>query len=110
MLIPIYAGQLRKAFYQLRASKVVAEHHIAINGTLKQDSSSVNDLSAFSYKAKKKGCQEVSVLYAYDIEAMEPICAEVFPGNWIFLPTESSPPTNWKSGFRYPESALLCLH
>ena len=75
------AGQLRKAFYQLRASKVVAEHHIAIDGTLKQDSSSVNDLSAFSYKAKKKGCQEVSVLYAYDIEAMEPICAEVFPGN-----------------------------
>lgn len=75
------AGQLRKAFYQLRASKVVAEHHIAIDGTLKQDTSSVNDLSAFSYKAKKRGCQEVSVLYAYDIEAMEPICAEVFPGN-----------------------------
>ena len=75
------AGHLRKSFYQLRASKVVKEHHVAIDGTLKQDSSSVNDLSAFSYKAKKKGCQEVSVLYAYDIEAMEPICAEVFPGN-----------------------------
>ena len=51
--------------------------------TLKQDSSTVNDLSAFSYKAWRKGCQEVSVLYAYDIEAMEPICAEVFPGNSI---------------------------
>lgn len=75
------AGHLRKSFYQLRAKKVVKEHHVAIDGTLKQDSSSVNDLSAFSYKAKKKGCQEVSVLYAYDIEAMEPICAEVFPGN-----------------------------
>lgn len=75
------AGQLRKAFYQLRANKVVQDHHVAIDGTLKQDSSSANDLSAFSYKAKKKGCQEVSVLYAYDIEAMEPICAEVFPGN-----------------------------
>ncbi len=75
------AGQLRKAFYQLRANKVVQDHHVAIDGTLKQDSSSVNDLSAFSYKAKKKGCQEVSVLYAYDIEVMEPICAEVFPGN-----------------------------
>ena len=23
------------------------------------------------------------MLYAYDIEAMEPICAEVFPGNSI---------------------------
>ena len=75
------AGKQRKAFYQLRMAKVIADHHIAIDGTLKQDTSTVNDLSAFSYKAKKKGCQEVSVLYAYDIEAMEPICAEVFPGN-----------------------------
>jgi hypothetical protein len=75
------AGLQRRSFYQLRMSKVIADHHIAIDGTLKQDSSTVNDLSAFSYKAKKKGCQEVSVLYAYDIEAMEPICAEVFPGN-----------------------------
>ena len=75
------AGKLRRSFYQLRAANVVADHHIAIDGTLKQDSSSVNDLSAFSYKAKKKGCQEVSVIYAYDIENMEPICAEVFPGN-----------------------------
>lgn len=43
----------------------------------------MNDLSAFSYKARKKGCRKVSVLYTYDIEAMEPICAEVFPGNSI---------------------------
>ena len=71
----------RKALYQLRLSKVMADHHVAIDGTLKQDSSTVNDLSSFSYKAKKKGCQEVSVIYAYDIEDMEPICAEVFPGN-----------------------------
>lgn len=45
--------------------------------------STVNDLSAFSYRARKKGGRDVSVLYAYDIEAMEPICAEVFPGNSI---------------------------
>lgn len=75
------AGQLRKKFYQLRAASVMEDHHIAIDGTLKQDSSCVNDLSEFSYKAKKKGCKEVSVLYAYDIENMEPICAEIFPGN-----------------------------
>ena len=50
---------------------------------LKQDTSTVNDLSAFSYKARIKGCRDVSVIYAYDIEAMEPICAEVFPGNSI---------------------------
>lgn len=76
-------GNKRQEFYQLRAAAVAADHHIAIDGTLKQDSSIVNDLSAFSYKARMKGCREVSVLYAYDIEAMEPICAEVFPGNSI---------------------------
>ena len=76
-------GGRRKQFYQKRADSVAADHHIAIDGTLKQDTSRVNDLSAFSYKARVKGCQEVSVLYAYDIEVMEPICAEVFPGNSI---------------------------
>ena len=75
------AGSLRQKFYRLRASSVISSHHVAIDGTLKQDTSSVNDLSAFSYKARVRGCKEVSVLYAYDIEAMEPICAEVFPGN-----------------------------
>ncbi|MDD6450928.1 MAG: transposase [Lachnospiraceae bacterium] len=73
----------RRAFYQKRADRVIAEHHIAIDGMLKQDNSSVNDLSAFSHKARVRGCKEVSVLYAYDIERMEPVCAEVFPGNSI---------------------------
>ncbi len=72
-----------RSFYQKRAAAVIASHHVAIGGTLKQDGSTVNDLSAFSYKARKKECSEVSVLYAYDIEAMEPVCAEVFPGNSI---------------------------
>ena len=76
-------GPKRLAFYHKRAEAVALNHHVAIDGTLKQDSSIVNDLSAFSYKAKTKGCREVSVLYAYDIEAMEPICAEIFPGNSI---------------------------
>lgn len=73
----------RRAFYQKRANRVIAEHHIAIDGMLKQDNSSVNDLSAFSHKARVRGCKEVSVLYAYDIEKMEPVCAEIFPGNSI---------------------------
>jgi len=75
------SGQQRRDFYRLRTASVIATHHIAIDGTLKQDSSTSNDLSAFSYKAGIKRHKEVSVLYAYDIEAMEPICAEVFPGN-----------------------------
>ena len=76
-------GDKRKDFYQLRISSVAEEHHIAIDGTLKQNTSIVNDLSAYSYKARTRGCSEVSVLYAYDIEQMEPVCAEVFPGNSI---------------------------
>ena len=76
-------GNRRLAFYHKRAEAVAADHHVAIDGMLKQDNSIINDLSAFSYKARTKGCREVSVLYAYDIEAMEPICAEVFPGNSI---------------------------
>ena len=76
-------GNKRKAFYRKRMDAVSEEHHIAIDGTLKQDTSIVNDLSAFSYKSRVKGCKEVSVIYAYDIENMEPICAEVFPGNSI---------------------------
>jgi len=76
-------GGKRKSFYANRISRVAAEHHIAIDGTLKQDTSTVNDLSAYSYKARVKGCKDVSVLYAYDIEDMEPLCAEVFPGNCI---------------------------
>ena len=76
-------GTRRKLFYQLRMAETAADHHIAVDGTLKQDTSIVNDLSAYSYKARVRGCNDISVLYAYDIERMEPICAEVFPGNSI---------------------------
>jgi len=76
-------GKKRKDFYQLRLASIQEDHHIAIDGTLKQDNSDVNDLSAYSYKARTKGCKDISVIYAYDIERMEPLCAEVFPGNCI---------------------------
>jgi hypothetical protein len=64
-------GGKRKRFYLRRMEAVAADHHIAIDGTLIQDTSKVNDLSAFSYKARTKGRKEISVLYAYDIELME---------------------------------------
>lgn len=76
-------GSKRRQFYQLRMQSTATGHHIAIDGTLKQDNSKINDLSAYSRKARVRGCSEVSVLYAYDIERMEPVCAEVFPGNSI---------------------------
>ena len=57
-------GNRRLAFYHKRAASVVSDHHVAIDGMLKQDNSIVNVLSAFSYKARTKGCREISVLYA----------------------------------------------
>jgi len=76
-------GGKRKAFYERRMAAVEAGHHVAIDGMLKQDTSTVNDLSNFSYKSRVKGRKEISALYAYDLERMEPVCAEVFPGNSI---------------------------
>ena len=70
-------------FYEKRILKIVADHHVVIDGTLKEDNSKVNDLSAFSYKSRIKGTKDISILYAYDIDLMEPICATVFAGNII---------------------------
>ena len=72
-----------RAFYQRRLDAVCADHHIALDGTLIQNTSRINDLSAYSRKARIKGCQDISVLYAYDIELMEPVCGQVFPGNFM---------------------------
>ena len=30
-----------------------------------------------------KGVKDISVIYAYDAELKEPICAQVFPGNML---------------------------
>jgi len=76
-------GGKRRQFYQKRLAVVVEDYHIAIDGTLKQDTSTVNDLSAFFHKARVKRYKEISILYAYDIELMELICVEVFLGNSI---------------------------
>lgn len=76
-------GGKRREFYQRRLAAAMKDHHIAIDGALKRGSSTVNDLSKFSYEGRAKGCRDISVIYAYDIERMEPICAEVFPGNSV---------------------------
>lgn len=68
---------------QNRASAVKADSHLLIDGTLKTDNSVVNSLSEFSRKAKKKGTRDISVLYAFDLEKMEPVCSKCFPGNML---------------------------
>ena len=76
-------AKLRQRFFARRFDRVLKTHKIAIDGTLKQDTSTINSLSAFSHKARVKGCRDISVLYAYNIDTKEPICAQVFPGNSI---------------------------
>ena len=78
-----YSESLREKFFEARINRVSKYHHIIIDGTLKQDTSKVNDLSHFSYKAKLKDCKDISILYAYNLELNEPICSRVFPGNSI---------------------------
>lgn len=73
----------RLKFFDLRMQSVMNDHHIIIDGMLKQDNSTVNDLSKFSFKSRLKGIKNISILYAYDYELKEPICAQVFPGNSI---------------------------
>lgn len=70
-------------FMQNRAGAVSLDHHLLVDGTLKSDESSVNSLSDFSRKARTKGTRDISVLYAFDLEEMEPVCSKCFPGNML---------------------------
>jgi len=70
-------------FMRSRTARVGLDHHLLIDGTLKSDESRVNSLSDFSRKARTKGTRDISVLYAYDLEAEEPVCSKCFPGNML---------------------------
>ena len=70
-------------YMRIRVSAVENGHHVLIDGTLKSNESVVNSLSDFSRKAKTKGTRDISVLYAYDLEAGEPVCSKCFPGNML---------------------------
>jgi hypothetical protein len=74
-------------FMQNRAAAVDIDHHLLIDGTLKSNESRVNTLSDFSRKAKTKGTRDISVLFAFDLESMEPVCSQCFPGNMLDLTT-----------------------
>lgn len=78
------------AFMKRRAGRIGIDHHVLIDGTLKSDESKVNSLSDFSRKAKAKGTRDISVLYAFDLEKMEPICSKCFPGNMLDLTSYES--------------------
>ena len=70
-------------FMKNRAAAVEGDHHVLVDGTLKSNESKINTLSDFSRKAKTKGTRDISLLYAYDLEAREPVCSKCFPGNML---------------------------
>lgn len=78
------------SFMRNRAAKVSIDHHLLVDGTLKSDESTVNSLSDFSRKARTKGTRDISVLYAFDLEEMEPICSKCFPGNMLDITSYKS--------------------
>ncbi len=73
------------SFMQYKISTVCDDHHLLIDGTLKSDESTVNSLSEYSRKAKDKGKKDISLLYAYELEKMEPVASKCFPGNMLDL-------------------------
>lgn len=70
-------------FMRNRANNVGLDHHLLVDGTLKSDESRINTLSDFSRKAKTKGTRDISVMFAFDLEKMEPLCSKCFPGNML---------------------------
>lgn len=73
------------SFMRGRTAAIGLDHHLLVDGTLKSDESVVNSLSDFSRKARAKGTRDISVIYAFDLEAMEPVCSKCFPGNMLDL-------------------------
>lgn len=76
-------GAKRRKFFRLLVSRVAEDHHVLIDGHLKEDGSEVNDLARFSYKARARGHREISVIYAYDLESREIVAGQVYPGNCL---------------------------
>ena len=72
-----------KNFMRARASRVGDCDCLVIDGTLQQDESIVSPLSKVSRKTSKRCHREFSLMYAFSLELMEPICSKAYPGNML---------------------------
>jgi len=73
----------RADFFAKRIERISENTILLIDGTLKENNSIVNDLAHYTRKSNVKGIQDISLIYAYDGNAKEPVCCEVFPGNHV---------------------------
>ncbi|MGN3900685.1 transposase, partial [Mycoplasmopsis bovis] len=60
-----------------------SNHSIVIDGMLKNNTSETNIFSEMSRKSRTKGAQNLNLIYAYDINAQEPVASSVYPGNML---------------------------
>lgn len=75
------AGGRIQGFLKARVSRLLPGTRVAVDGTLIQDDSEVNNLSNLSRKSKVRGSKDLSTLYAYSIDDLEPVTYCVYPGN-----------------------------
>lgn len=68
-------------FMRFETSRMGEDEHLIIDGSLRQDHSTVNSLSEVSRKTVKRGYKEIMLLYAYSMEKRRPVCSKVYPGN-----------------------------
>lgn len=71
-----------KEYYSLRLERVKEDQNLILDGVLKQDTGD-NSLSMPSAKTHLKGHKEISVIYAYNQEMSEVVCAKVYQGNML---------------------------
>ena len=75
--------KVRTDFAKKRLERLSKDAHLIVDGMLKEDNSTINDLSGFSSRSRTKGIKNISIIYAYDPEKREIICSEVFPGGFV---------------------------
>lgn len=62
-----------------------AGHTLVVDGTLKSNNSVCNMFSEFSRKGHIKSSKDLNLIYAYDVDAQEPVAVKPYPGNMLDL-------------------------
>lgn len=71
------------AFMRNRISGCGADDRLIIDGSIKQDHSKVNTLSAVSRKTCHTKHRDMSIMYCYGMRSREPLCCKAYPGNMV---------------------------
>ena len=75
-------NKCRRAFYKLMLDEIAEKDIIYVDGSLYQDTSTVNSLSASSYKRRQQNHDVVSVISGLSDQTDHFCCEEVVPGSF----------------------------